>query len=212
MGFALSSFVWGVTFGVAATSKMPPAFATAMSVLVYSGTAQLMTVQLWAHPLPVATILLAVLSINSRYLAMGATLAPLYVGETGKGLIGTALLGDGSWVVTLRAAKEGHDPHSALLTCNALMWIGWIGGTAIGAMVGSFVPQLFLGALGWLVIALLAALLPPLVRSWKTALAAVVAAILAIVMDPWLGGSWHVLIAGLIGAGLAYALDATNRY
>jgi predicted branched-subunit amino acid permease len=206
----LSGLAWGVAFGIAATAKMPPALATAMSALAYSGTAQLVAVQLWNHPLPVTAILLSVLSINARYLAMGATLAPLYEGRARQGLIGTIFLSDASWAIALRAAEEGHDPHTALLTCNALMWIAWVGGTLAGALVGSFVPQLMLTVLGWLVLALLAALIPPLVESWKGAVASAAAAAIALVIDPWLSGSWHVLLAGLIGGGIAYALGANS--
>jgi predicted branched-subunit amino acid permease len=208
--FALSGLAWGVAFGIAATAKMPAAMATAMSAFASSGTAQLVAVQLWNHPLPVAAILLSVLSINARYLAMGATLAPLYEGRTRQGLIGTIFLSDASWAIALRAAEEGHDPHAALLTCNALMWFAWVGGTLAGALAGSFVPELMLAALGWFVLALLASLIPPLVRSLTTAIGSTAAAVIALVIDPWLGGSWHVLVAGVIGGGIAYALGTAS--
>lgn len=206
VGFALSSIGWGFAFGIAATSKMSATFATVMSGVVFSGTAQLMAVEMWRSPLPVAAILLAALSVNARYLAMGATLAPIYAGRTGQGLIATALLSDASWVVALRAEEEGHDPHAALLTSNALMWLSWVGGTLGGAVAGYMLPELLLGVLGWLVLSLLAVLLPSLVKRWKDAIAPAAAAVVAVIIDPWLSGSWHVLVAGLIGAGIAYAL------
>ena len=209
-GFVLNSVAWGIAFGIAATAKMPPELATAMSALLFSGTAQLAAVQLWTHPVPATTILLAALSVNSRYLAMGATLAPLYAGATGKGLVGTSLLSDASWAIALRAAGEGQDHHSALLTCNALMWLGWVGGTLVGALSAYLVPELLLGALAWLVLALIATLLPPLVQSWKMAIAAGAAAVITVGIDPWLDGSWHVLVAGVLGAGIAYAIGGSD--
>lgn len=205
VGFAFSSVGWGVAFGIAATAKMPLAFATVMSGVVFSGTAQLMALELWSSPLPLATILLAALSINARYLAMGATLAPMYTGRTGQGLAATALLSDASWVVALRAQREGHDAHAALLTSNALMWVSWVGGTLIGGLAGYMLPELLLGLLGWLVLALLAVLLPSLVTGWRNWIAPAVAALAAVLIDPWFPGSWHILAAGLFGGAIAYA-------
>jgi predicted branched-subunit amino acid permease len=211
LGFALSSVGWGFAFGIAATAKMSAAFATLMSGIVFSGTAQLLAVELWRQPLPIVAILLAALSVNARYLAMGATLAPLYAGRTRQGLIATALLSDASWVVALRAEREGHDPHAALLTSNALMWISWVGGTLGGAIAGYMLPELLLGVLGWFVLSLLAVLVPSLVTRWKDAIAPLAAALLAVLIDPWFSGSWHVLAAGLVGAAIAYKMGARDE-
>lgn len=210
LGFAVSSLVWGIAFGIAATAKMPVALATAMSATVFSGTAQLMAVELWTGPLPVATILLAAFSINVRYVAMGATLAPIYEGRKMQGLVATALLSDASWAITLRAQRESLDPHAALVTSNAIMWITWVGGTVLGGVAGYMLPQAIIGVLGWLVAALLAALLPSLAPRTKDWIAVGVAAVAAVVMDPWLSGSWHILAAGLIGATFGYALGGGN--
>lgn len=202
--FAFSSLAWGVAFGAAATAKMSVPFATAMSAFVFSGTAQLVAIQLWAEPLPLAAILLAAFSINARYLAMGATLAPLYPGRTRQGLLATFILSDAGWAIALRAAREGEDPHAALLTSNAMIWLSWVGGTLIGALAGSWMPAILLGALAWLVLALLAALLPPLIESRRDAAGPIVAAALAIGLDPLLPGSWHVFAAGLAGGALTF--------
>ncbi|HEY0626604.1 MAG TPA: AzlC family ABC transporter permease [Allosphingosinicella sp.] len=202
--FALSSVAWGLAFGVAATAKMPAAFATAMSATVFSGTAQLMAIELWSHPLPLVAILLAALSINARYLAMGATLAPLYAGRTRQGLAATTLLSDASWIVALRAEREGHDPHAALITSNMLMWISWVGGTLAGGVAGHWMPESLLMGLEWLVLALLAAVLPPLVDRWRGAVGPVVGAAAAIGLDPLFSGSWHVLAGGLAGGAVTY--------
>jgi predicted branched-subunit amino acid permease len=206
VGFAVSSLAWGVAFGVAATAKMSVGLATTMSALVFSGTAQLMAIELWTSPLPVATILLPAFSINVRYLAMSATLAPLYEGRRGRGLVATALLSDASWAIALRAKREGHDPDAALITSNAMMWATWVTGTLLGGLVGYMFPDMIVGLLGWLVVALLGTLLPSLAARLNDWVAVAVAVRAAVMLDPLLSGSWHILAAGLLGAVTGYVV------
>ncbi|UGY05681.1 AzlC family ABC transporter permease [Bradyrhizobium quebecense] len=54
--------------------------AILFSLLVYSATAQAITLSMWASPLPVAAMVVACIATNSRYLLMGAHLRQLFGG------------------------------------------------------------------------------------------------------------------------------------
>lgn len=79
MPLALSVFAYRAVFGVLARQMgITLAEATYMSGFLYAGAAQLIVLDLWVSPLPVATIVLTTLIINLRHLLMGAALRPWF--------------------------------------------------------------------------------------------------------------------------------------
>jgi predicted branched-subunit amino acid permease len=79
----------------------------AMNLSVFAGSAQFVMVEMWAPPLPVVEMILAVLIINMRYLLIGASLHPLFVGKSLAHKAGIMhLVADENWAVTMAAYRR----------------------------------------------------------------------------------------------------------
>ena len=79
----------------------------AMNLSVFAGSAQFVMVEMWAPPLPVVEMILAVLIINMRYLLIGASLHPLFKGKSLAHKAGIMhLVADENWAVTMAAVKS----------------------------------------------------------------------------------------------------------
>lgn len=174
--------------------------AILFSLLVYSATAQAITLSIWAHPLPVVAMVVACIATNSRYLLMGAHLRQLFGGLAPRKMLPTLfLLADASWLMTSSDADRNGPDAGYLLGSSIPMAIGWVGGTALAyaAPLATNEPLRLAAAL--LPTMFIATLLPSQwknVRSlWPWLTSAVAALLVARFVDP----SWSMLIGGGCG-------------
>jgi len=174
--------------------------AVLFSLVIYSATAQAVTLGLWAMPLPIAAMVVAVVAVNARYLVMGAHLRQLFPDVSKRRMLPVlGTLGDASWLMTIAEADRGRRDAAYLLGAGLPMAIGWIGGTALGHVV----PLQPVGALAiaaaFLPLAFVVALLPSLWRGWKTLLPWTVSALAAVGTCVTLGPHWAMLCGGAAG-------------
>lgn len=206
--FVLSTFVAGIAFGlVAGRIGFDAQSATLLSALVFSGTAQLTTVQLWTDPVPVATILAAAAAVNGRYIAMGAMLRGKIEHHSAPARYGLlAILSDAGWALALRAEKQGLDPWPVLLVCSVLMYSAWVLGTFVGGLLNTAPLGTLLVAAGFLGLAMLAVLLPDFWKKRTDLVSCAVAAGVALTLANVLPGSLNILAGGISGALLRLGL------
>lgn len=209
--FVLTSLLFGIVFGMGARQVgMRTGEAVLMSASVAAGTAQLVALEMWKHPLPVAAIVLTALAINLRYVLLGAALGPWLAGLPARTRYGSAFfLFDENWTIAMGRLREGEKDAGVLLGSGVAMYAGWVGGTLLGSALGGRLPDPQRWGLDFLVTALFLALLatfwegprrslPP----WATAAATALAA-------AWLlPDGWHVLLGGLAGAVTGGLADA----
>jgi branched chain amino acid efflux pump len=173
----------------------------AMNLTVFAGSAQFVMVDMWAPPLPVVEMTLAVLIINMRYLLIGASLNPLF---RGKSLVYKAgimhLVADENWAVTMAAYRSGGAGTGFLLGGGICLCTVWSMGTLLGHRLGAVVahPERF--ALDFAFVAVFTALAVSMWRGKKDILPWLTAAILAVSAERWLPGKWYILIGGIGGA------------
>jgi predicted branched-subunit amino acid permease len=104
--------VFGAAFGAAAAQRgVSLAEAMGASALVYAGSAQMVTLEVWGQPWTVSALLAAMTVtglINARMILMGATIQPWMRGTP---LWRTAMtlfvLVDASWLIGVRHRSEG---------------------------------------------------------------------------------------------------------
>ncbi|WP_375777172.1 AzlC family ABC transporter permease [Bradyrhizobium sp. ma5] len=174
--------------------------AILFSLLVYSATAQAITLSMWASPLPVAAMVVACIATNSRYLLMGAHLRQLFGGlAPRKILLSLFLLADASWLMTSSDADSNGPDAGYLLGSSIPMAIGWVGGTALAyaAPFAASGPLKLAAAL--LPTMFIATLLP---SQWKNATSRwpwLVSAVVALFVSRFVDPSWSMLIGGGCG-------------
>ena len=134
-GFALPTFVIAVSFGVLSRELGWGVFAPVLfSMTVFSGSAQFAVADvLGAGGSAVAAIVAAIL-VNARFAVMGiAVSSSLEGGRLRRAVEGQATV-DASWAVANRGG--GRFDRDLLIGATLPQYAAWVGGTAIGVLVG----------------------------------------------------------------------------
>jgi predicted branched-subunit amino acid permease len=199
--FIVSNGVGGVVMGVAYRGVgLDYASAVLFSLLVYSGTAQAVTLGLWAASPPILAMVIACVATNARYLVMGAHLRQMFPELPGRVMLPVlALLADASWLMTTAEAERGRRDAGYLLGSSLPMGIGWIGGTALGYAVPLNPHGPLAVAAAFLPLAFIVVLLPTQWRGRQSLLPWAVSAAVGLVAASALAPSWAMLCGG--GAG-----------
>jgi predicted branched-subunit amino acid permease len=168
--------------------------------VIYSATAQAVTLGLWAVPPPIAAMVVACVAVNARYLVMGAHLRQLFADVPGRLMLPIlALLADASWLMTAAEAERGRRDAGYLLGASLPMAIGWVGGTALGHALPLTPHGPLAVAAAFLPLAFVVALLPTQWRGWRSLVPWSASAAVAVLAAVTLGPSWAMLVGG--GAG-----------
>jgi predicted branched-subunit amino acid permease len=184
--------------------------AVLFSLVVYSATAQAVTLGLWALPPPIAAMAVACVATNARYLVMGAHLRQLFPDVPRRVMLPILfLLADASWLMTVAEAERGRRDAGYLLGSSLPMAIGWIGGTALGYALPLQPHGPLAVAAAFLPLAFVAALLPTQWRGWRSLLPWSVSAAIGLTVASTLGQSWAMLIGGGVGT-LVSALNGDD--
>lgn len=134
---AIAGVAVAVSFGVLARPVLGSVETIVMSAIVFAGSAQFGSVAvLAAGGGPLAAIVAGIL-LNSRYVPMGVALAPsLEGGRLIRALKAQAMV-DYSWAAAMKGGGRFDVPYMIGLTVP--MYIGWVGGTAVGVLAGDVI-------------------------------------------------------------------------
>jgi|SRR5579872_1207724 len=207
--FLLSNGIAGAVMGLAYKGLgLGPLVALLFSLVMYSATAQAVTLGMWAAPLPIAAMLTACVATNARYLLMGAHLRGLF-GSLPKRVILPILflLADASWMMTIADARRNGPDAGYLLGASVPMLIGWVVGTGLGyqlplspggplAVAAALLPALFI-----------VTLLPGQLRGRRSLWPWSVSVLSALVVTRIAGPSWAMIIGGGIGTTVSMVAD-----
>ena len=172
-----------------------------MNLSVFAGSAQFVMVEMWAPPLPVVEMTLAVLIINIRYLLIGASLNPLFQGKSLAHKAGIMhLVADENWAVTMATYRSGGATTGFLLGGGICLCSVWSMGTLLGHRLGAVVTQPERFALDFAFVAVFTALTVSMWRGKSDIVLWITAAVLAVVAERWLPGKWYIVIGGIGGA------------
>ena len=134
--YAVAGFLLSLSFGVLARDAgLSAPAAIAMSAIVYAGSAQFAAISIVAAGGSLGAAVGAAALMNSRFLPMGAALAPsLSGGPLRRAAQGQSLV-DASWV--LAARDGGRFDRWFLFGATAVQYVAWVVGTVIGVLAGS---------------------------------------------------------------------------
>ena len=176
--------MFGISFGVLAASQ--PAFggvaAIVMSALTFGGSAQFAALSVLSAGGQTAAAIVAAILLNLRYLPIGVSVAPSMTGGILHRFIASQLVVDESWAVASRPG--GRFDVRVLIGAGAVMWLAWVGGTAIGVIGGSAIGDPAALGIDGALAALFLALVWPQLRNGTARLAALLGAAIAIGLVP----------------------------
>jgi 4-azaleucine resistance transporter AzlC len=201
--------IYGVVFGsLAQTAGLSLAQAVGMSLIVYSGSAQLVSLPLLQMGAPAGSIVLTVVAMSLRHIVMGLSLSR-YLGHLRllpRMILAYAVNDESYAITTMRIARNGFQA-SYFMGAGLVMFIAWTVSTALGHVAGQFLPSPSVLGLDFAFTALFIALLVPQVRSRPAAIAVVVGAVLSVGTSLVAGVGVAIAVGGAGGALAAGLVD-----
>lgn len=198
---------YGVVFGILARQAGLDVWETVfMSGAVFAGASQFVALDLWLHPLPMATIIITTLVVNLRHVLMGAALCPHIRGQSAWARYGAVFfMADENWALTMAAQKQPGPKGGAytlayLMGSGACLFCCWVSSGLAGRLFGGLVRD---PAAWGLDFAFTAAFIALLVMFWtgkRDLIPWLAAAGLAVAGAHFLPGKWYILIGGLGGS------------
>ncbi len=202
-----------IAFGLAvgstgAANGLTLAESILMNGLVYAGLSQMAALGVWPSEMTSGAIVglaLLVFTVNSRLLLAGAGLQP-WLGTLPASQVYPTLylLTDPGWIIAMRYRAEGGADAAIILGGGLLFYAFWMVATTVGHLAGSLVPDPQAIALDLVVPVFFAAMLVPLWRGPKRALAWAVAGVVALAFYFFVEGWWYVIagsVAGIVAGG-----------
>jgi 4-azaleucine resistance transporter AzlC len=192
---------FGIVYGVAAIAAgVSTLAALAMSMIMFSGAAQIIAVQLLAAGAPFAVILLSCLVVSLRLVMYSAAMAPYLrpLDHRWRALL-SFVLTDQAFAGTLRRFETSNDVRanaSYFLGSGALLWVVWQLATLAGVLAGQIIPASW--QLEFVVPLCFLAVLVPLLRDRVSTLVFTVATIAVVALDA-MPLRLSMVCAGLLG-------------
>jgi predicted branched-subunit amino acid permease len=187
----------------------------ALTVLVYSGIAQLVALEIWPKLIDLGTV--ATLSaltavIGSRLFVMSVSMRPWF-GKfpAWQSYPGLFMLTDASWLIAMRYHGEGGRDPAAYYGAAIIITAGWIVGTAAGYFLGGFIVKPEKYGLDLVLPVFFAAMLVPLWSGARRAIGWAVAGLVAVAVEQVLPGYWFIIVGAVCGALAGGFLDDSKE-
>ena len=194
---------FGIVCGVGAIAAgASPVAALAMSMIMFSGAAQIVATQLLVAGAPFAVILLSCLIVSLRLLMYSAAMAPHLrdLDQRWRALL-SFVLTDQAFAGTLQRFRKSDDLRanaSYFLGTGALLWIVWQVSTLAGILAGQVIPASW--QLEFVVPLCFLAVLMPLLHDRVSVLVFAVATIAVVALDA-MPLRLSMICGGLLGIG-----------
>ena len=178
---AAAPFLFGAAFGVLALDAgLNWLQAVLMSATTFAGSAQFAGATILDDGGGAAAAIVAALLLNARYVPLSIAVAPIFPGSRKRRFLESQLIVDESWAL---AGRSGRFEYGILIGVGLFLYVLWVGGTALGTVVGDLLDPEAIG-LDAAFPALFLALLAPYLRSGRAVMTAVAAAVITLVLLP----------------------------
>jgi predicted branched-subunit amino acid permease len=200
---------FGMISGIAVVqTHIPPVSGFIMSLLIFSGAALIVALQLITSGAPALVVVFSALVINLRFMIYSASLAPfLNRLSAGRKSLLAYLLSDQAYAASIAHMSESPAPEATwlhFLGSGLTMWVAWQISVGIGMFVGARLPASW--SLEFTIPLTFLALAVPAIKDRFTAATAVIAGITAVVAN---GAPFHsgLVIAALVGILVGMLLE-----
>jgi len=199
----------GFAFGVLAVkNNIPPSLAVALSIGMFAGAGQFVTISMWISGAGLVSTTVAVLVTNLRYLLMSLALVPHSTSLKGipRFIFGWHIT-DEIFAVNVTALQNGWPINlTTLFSTSFLAQAGWVGGTALGVFCGGLLTDVKPLGLDYALTGMFIALVVPQCTDRPQVVVALLAAILSVCLRLAGLGQWNVVLATVIAASIGVLL------
>jgi predicted branched-subunit amino acid permease len=196
-------FAFGLAVGATAARKgFSFIESLLMNLFVYAGMSQLVAMEVWPERLTMAALgalALMCATINARMLLITASLQP-WLGAMPPWQIYPALhlTVDPGWLIAMRYRAEDGSDIGVFFGSGVMLAFTWMSATSVGYFAGALVSDPRALGIDLVMPVFFAAMLIPLWRGARRAAAWVIAGVVALLVQQFLGGWWF---AGSVAGG-----------
>jgi len=191
---AIAPVLFGASFGLLAVDAgMSWAGAILMSATTFAGSAQFAAASILDSGGGAAAAIVAAVLLNARYVPLSLSVASIFPGSRKRRLVEAQLIVDESWAL---AGRTGRFEYAVLIGVGVLFYVLWVGGTALGTVVGDLLDPEAIG-LDAAFPALFLALLAPYLRTRRAVATAVAAGAITLVLLPFTPAGVPIVAASL---------------
>jgi 4-azaleucine resistance transporter AzlC len=198
----------------AAQKGFSPVEVPLLTGLNFAGGSEFAAIELWTSPPHLALIVAITFLVNSRYILMGAALAPVIAHLRRRVALPVLfLMVDESWALALADARArnaaGHRAGFSLpfyLGVSLVFYVTWVGFTALGAVVGPVAGDLRSFGFDMAFPAVFLVLMRGMWTGWRPARPWLVSLLVAAATYLAVPGAWYVAAGALSGLVSAYLL------
>lgn len=211
--FAMGAASFGAAFGIlAGNSGISDTGALLMSVFIYSGTAQILGLELWDAQAPIFAIWGGTVLVSIRYILLGMTMRDWFHGMPATIVYPALFLtADQSWALTHAEMQQGRRDPGFFLGSNVALFVGWTSGTVVGTLAGSMIPDPDALGLGFAATAAFIGIMAGMFRGRSDLLPWSIAASAALLTERVAEGHWYV-IAGALAGSVAGAIRSVRHH
>lgn len=210
LAYAPIAALWGA---IAASQGFSPLEAVLMSTIVYSGTAQFVSLDLLKESMPLSLIVFTIATVGLRHVLMSASISR-HIQHFPKLKASFLMfwLTDEAWAILERRALHERLTPAYFFGASFPLWPNWVLFSGIGAVVGNRLGD---GAAVGLDFAFAAMFIAVLAGFWKgprTGAILAASAFAACMAKLFVPGAWYILIGGIAGmlvAVLAHSEEET---
>jgi predicted branched-subunit amino acid permease len=151
-----------------------------MSATTFAGSAQFAAASILDSGGGVAAAIVAAVLLNARYMPFSLAVASIFPGSRRRRFLESQLIVDESWALS---GRSGRFDYRMLVGVGILFYVLWVGGTALGTVVGDLLDPEAIG-LDAAFPALFLALLAPYLRTRRALATVLVAGTITLVLLP----------------------------
>ncbi|MHC1712682.1 MAG: AzlC family ABC transporter permease [Solidesulfovibrio sp.] len=205
LGYVPVGMAYGVLAGKAGLCALN---VLAMSILVYAGSAQLVAVGLFAAGASGLTVVATTFAVNLRHLLFSAAMVPSLDGWSKRALAFFSFeLTDETFALHAARFGRGERDKNLTLAINVASQSAWVGGTALGVLLGDVLGDGRAFALDFALPGMFLALLAGQLKGRSHVAAALCGAALSLTAAHFGASGFGTLGAGLVGAACGMGVE-----
>ena len=199
----------GFAFGVLARQVgLGPVSVFVMSLFVFAGSAQFISVSMLAAGSSSMEIIAATFLVNSRHLLMSAALAQHlhHFNKTLLAFVGFEIT-DETFAVAISNYQQQCSTPQYQLSLNLTAHTAWIVSTVMGSVVGNLIAKPEILGLNFALPAMFIGLLFLQLKNKFTVFIAIIAGMFSVLISTLIAGNWNIIIATTITATIGVIIE-----
>jgi len=215
---ALGYIPIAITFGmISQTSGIPNFITVMMSIIVFAGASQFISVEMMAAGASVVEIIITTFILNFRHFLMSSSLCSKIKGNTQTRIMNIVAFGITDETFAVASLQKQSVSQHWLLGLNFTAHFAWVAGTIVGIYAGNILPEVLRTSMGIALYAMFIALLIPSLKKARkilivSLLSAVISGLLFFMpLLSFITSGWRIIISTVVAAAIGAKMNESGE-